>query len=107
MISFRPHKLNLIKYGNGSYDSTGKFIPGGESVITDIECRFEPNGRANTIALEDGQVYVYSYMVYLNVDCPEISYGDEVELINAYGGFVGKFPVKGFHRGQLNAKIWL
>lgn len=107
MVSFRPHTLNLVLSLSGEYNSTGKYIPGGQKVIKGVECRYEPNGRANSIVLQDGKVFIYSYMVYLDVDCPEISYGDVVELFDKNGNSIGEFTVQGFHRGQLNARIWL
>lgn len=107
MIDFRPHNLTLKVSLPGSYTESGKYIAGEERIIAGIPCRYEPNGRANTIALEDGSVYTYSYMVYLDVDCPEISYGDEVELFDQSGSSKGKFTSHGFHRGQLNARLWL
>ena len=107
MVSFRPHTLNLIVSLPGSVDSTGKYIPGGERMMEGIECRYEPNGKANSIVLEDGKAFVYSYMVYLSIDCPDISYGDSVELFNQQGTSVGRFTALGFHRGQLNAKLWV
>lgn len=107
MVDFRPHTLTLIVASPGYKDELGKFISGGEKLIEGIPCRYEPNGRANTIALDDGTVYMYSYMVYLDVDCPEISYGDEVELFDQVGVSKGRFTSHGFHRGQLNSKLWL
>lgn len=107
MVDFRPHTLTLTMTLPGSYDSTGRFFPGGADVIEGIPCRYEPNGRARSIALEDGSLYMYSYMVYLDTDCPEISFGDEVELFDQSGVSKGKFTAHGFHRGQLDSKLWL
>ena len=107
MVSFRPHTLDLIVSKPGGYDDLGRYVSGKEVVTQGIDCRFEPNGKANTIVLEDGRTFVYSYMVYLNVDCPDISYGDEVELFNQQGVSVGRFTAQGFHRGQLNSRLWV
>lgn len=107
MVSFRPHTLNLIRSNGGSYDEFGRFIPGSDFVVEGVECRYEPNGKANTIVLEDGKTHVYSFMVYLSVDCPDISYGDVIELFKQDGTLVGRFTAQGFHRGQLNARLWL
>lgn len=107
MVDFRPHTLTHIVALPGSKDELGKFLSGGEKTTENIPCRYEPNGRANTIALDDGTVYTYSYMVYLDVGCPEISYGDEVELFDQSGVSKGRFTSHGFHRGQLNSKLWL
>lgn len=107
MIDFRPHTLNLVVSMPGSYDASGAYIPGDQREFVGIPCRYEPNGRAKSIALEDGSLYMYSYMVYLDADCREISFGDEVELFDQFGNSRGKFTAHGFHRGQLNAKLWL
>lgn len=107
MVDFRPHTLDLSVALPGSYDSTGSYIDGGRRETRGIACRFEPNGMAKSIALEDGSLYTYSYMVYLDTDCPEISFGDEVELFDQYGASRGRFTAHGFHRGQLNSKLWL
>lgn len=107
MVDFRPHTLDLIVSLPGCYDATGQYIEGRKNVVKGIVCRYEPNGRARSIALEDGSLYTYSYMVYLDTDCPEISFGDEVELFDQSGASRGKFTSHGFHRGQLNSKLWL
>lgn len=107
MISFRPHTLTLTVSGHGYQREDGVYVPGKDVVISGIPCRYEPNGRAATIALEDGTIYTYSYMVYLGVDCPEISFGDTVELFNQKGGTIGQFTCHGFHRGQLNSRLWV
>lgn len=107
MVDFRPHTLTLTIDLPGVYDANGTYMVGDKKVIEGIGCRYEPNGRAKSIALEDGSLYTYSYMVYLDVDCPEISFGDEVELFDQSGVSRGKFTVHGFHRGQLNSKLWL
>ena len=107
MVDFRPHTLNHIVSLPGSYDATGQYIEGEKVVNEGIECRYEPNGKARSIAIEDGSLYTYSYMVYLDGDCPEISFGDEVELFDQFGKSRGKFTAHGFHRGQLNSKLWL
>lgn len=107
MVDFRPHTLDLIVTHPGYYDEKGSFVEGGQTVTHGVRCRYEPNGRARSIALEDGSLYMYSYMVYLDTDCPEISFGDEVELFDQSGISRGKFTAHGFHRGQLNSKLWL
>ena len=63
---FRPHILQY-QVTIGEYeDEIGDYHPGDSHFEGDIPCRFEPNGKANTIAFEDGKTYVYQYVVYLN-----------------------------------------
>lgn len=108
LVSFRPHCLHVISKGEGAYDSRGDWIESPERVAACVPCRYEPNGAAQTITLQDGTAYRYSYTVYLNVD-PSlvIRYGDIVELFSQDKTSVGRYEVKGFHRGQLDMKVWV
>lgn len=108
MVSFRPHTLRIVTRGEGGYGPNGDWIESVEAVSRPVICRYEPNGRANTVTLPDGSAYRYSYTVYLNVDPAfRIKYGDIIELTSQDGIMIGRFEVKGFHRGQLDMKIWV
>ena len=107
-VRFRPHTLSILEISGGRYDkATGDYVKGVEKWSCRIPCRYEPNGSANTVPIGEGKNYVYDYMVYLNTDCPEIRYGQTVELFDAEGKSHGQFASKGFHRGQLDSKLWL
>ncbi len=100
--------MRIIHRGAGSYASNGDWSESDPRNCKCIPCRYEPNGRANTIPLPDGTAYKYSYMVYLNVNpCLPIGYGDVIELFSQDGKSMGEYEVKGFHRGQLNMKVWV
>lgn len=105
-MNFRPHILQYQVSTPGYEDENGDYHPGASSFEGDIPCRYEPNGKANTIAFEDGKVYIYQYMVYLNQDCREFKIGDIIRLLNN-GTVVTTKQVQGFHRGQLNARLWV
>lgn len=109
IVSFRPHKMRIITKGEGSYDADGDWIESDASYSKYIACRYEPNGSANTITLPDGKEYRYSYTIYLNVDPTlVVRYGDILELTSQDGVVIGsRFEVKGFHRGQLDMKVWV
>lgn len=108
LVSFRPHKLRIITKGEGYYDKKRDWIEGKREYSDYYPCRYEPNGAARTIALPDGQEYRYSYMIYLNIDGPMLQFGDTIELVSQDGTVIGgDFEVKGFHRGQLDAKVWV
>lgn len=108
MVSFRPHCMTVYRKGEGSYNTAGDWVESTETVATRVPCRYEPNGAARTITLQDGKEYKYSYMVYLCV-CPhlDIRYGDIIELTSQDGKSMGRYEVKGFHRGQLDMKVWV
>jgi hypothetical protein len=109
MVQFRPHTLRYSVVTAGYDDEDGNYVAGGSSLSESISCRYEPNGSANSIALpnSNGEVYTYSYIVYLDVTCRDFSYGDIIHLYNQSGSKIAEMPCKGFHRGQLNAKLWL
>lgn len=110
MVSFRPHKMRVIHKGDGKYNANGDWVQNDKPYSSDeIPCRYEPNGSANTITLPDGKEYRYSYTIYLNVN-PDlvIQYGDIIELTSQDGIVIGSnFEVRGFHRGQLDMKVWV
>lgn len=109
MVSFRPHKMRIVTKGSGAYDKDGDWVSTAATYSAYIACRYEPNGSASTISLPDGNEYRYSYTIYLDVN-PSlvIHYGDIVELTSQDGVVIGSdFEVKGFHRGQLNMKVWV
>ena len=106
--SFRPHKIRKVVEATGAYNAIGDYVPGGKSESDWYACRYEPNGSAQTISLQDGTNYQYHYTVYLWPDVPfEVEYGDVVELLSQKDESLGKFDVKGFHRYQLGLRIWL
>ena len=107
-VRFRPHTLSLLDVVDGSYDdTTGDYTQGRKEWSERIPCRYEPNGQAKTVPVGEGKDYVYEYKVYLNQDCPEIRFGQKVKLYDADGNELGEFTSKGFHRGQLDSKMWL
>lgn len=106
MLKLRPHILQYEVKSNGHEDENGDWHPGTSSFEGNIPCRYELNGKANTITFEDGSSYAYQYMVYLNQNCKSLSYGDTVRILKE-GVVVCTKKVQGFNRGQLNAKLWL
>jgi len=108
MVSFRPHKMRIVTRGDGAYDTNGNWTESAPSYSDYIPCRYEPNGSAQTITLPDGTIYRYSFTVYMCVNpALLLRYGDVIELTSQDGIVRGEFPVKGFHRGQLDMKVWV
>lgn len=107
MIDIRPHTIVLHSDGEGHYDASGDWIAGGSVASEPVPCRYEDNGKAETIRLDDGSDYRYTYVVYLDVDCPDYRKGQTVELFGGRGGSLGRFTVQGFHRRQLHSVLWV
>ncbi|MEG2771980.1 MAG: hypothetical protein RR960_06525 [Alistipes sp.] len=111
MVEFRPHKLQYTSTTGGHEDpENGDWIPGVTSWSKAVSCRYVPNGRAVEIELPngDGTVKKYTYKVLLDLDyTKDYTFGEPIRLFDQRGVQVAEKTVLGFHRGQLNMKIWL
>jgi len=108
MISFRPHTLKYAVISEGHFDEIGDYVVGSVEFNEEaIPCRYEPNGRASSVAFADGRTYVYQYVVYLDVNCRKFELDETVRLYDTEGNMIAEYKVQGFHRGQLNSKLWL
>lgn len=107
LVSFRPHTLRIATFTEGYYDGNRDYHAGVEILSEPIACRYEPNGAAKVVPIGEGRNSVYSYKVYLDVSCPEIPFGTRLELYDANGNSMGIYSSLGFHRGQLDSKLWV
>lgn len=108
VIALKPHILEYeIKTQEGYEDSMGDFHEGKTEWVGKIECDAVPsNGKSNEIKFEDGSVKSYSYTIYMDSNVREFKLGERVR-VTLYGGDKRVFTVKGFHRYQLQAKLWV
>lgn len=108
VLKLKPHILEYeVKTKEGYEDSLGDFHEGKTEWIGNIPCDAVPsNGRANEIEFEDGTLHTYTYTIYLDANVRDFTIGDMVR-VTLYGGVKKVFSVKGFHRYQLQAKIWV
>lgn len=106
VIEFKPHLLSYLVVEPGYDDDNGDHHEGSSSWSDPIECHAVPAGAANGITFADGTTSHYSYVVgRLDARCREFKIGEDVKLI--IDGMERKFQVKGFHRYQLQSKLWL
>lgn len=106
VLNLKPHVLEYELTTDGYEDSNGDYHEGQTQWIGPIECDAVPSGSSNKIEFEDGSVHVYSYTIYLKNNVREFSIGERVR-VTLYGGKKRVFSVKGFHRYQLQAKLWV
>lgn len=108
VLSLKPHRLEYqVETQEGYEDSLGDYHPSTLKWVGLIECDAVPSsGKSNEIKFEDGSVSHYSYVVYMNSNVREFAIGEKVR-ITLYGGLQRVFTVKGFHRYQLQAKLWV
>lgn len=106
VLNRNPHRLQYLISSLGYEDEDGNYHSDKEYWEGDIPCDAVPVGKAEEKVFEDGVVRKYSYTVYLPSNCQTFSIGDRVK-IRLSGGIEREFEVKGFHRYQLQCKIWV
>lgn len=106
VIELKPNTLSYLITTNGYRDDNGDWHEGISKWSDPIECHAVPVGRANEITFADGTTTTCTYTVgRLNPDCREFQTGERVRL--DVNGVIREFQVKGFHRYQLQSKIWV
>lgn len=107
VLKLKPHILEYKITSEGYEDSNGDYHEGTSTWEGNIPCDAVPsNGKSNEVKFEDGSVHRYSYTIYLGSDVREFFIGDVVR-VTFLGGVTRTFSVKGFHRYQLQAKLWV
>lgn len=101
-----PHQLSYLVTTSGYEDDNGDYHEGENHWEGCMPCDAVSAGKAEEKEFEDGVVRSYSYTVYLPSDCRTFTIGDRVKL-GLIGGIQKEFEVKGFHRYQLQCKMWI
>lgn len=99
--------MQAISSSDGEYNEIGDWIEGAPALSTPVPCRYEQNGKAQTIIQKDGKAYVYSLVVYLDLSEVDYPLGTTVHLFDESGTKVFEKRVEGLRKGQLNMTIWL
>lgn len=106
VINLIPHTLRYCIVTDGYEDENCDWHEGSEQWSEPISCHAVAAGSANEIAFPDGSVHTYSFTVgRLEPDCREFKIGEKIRL-NVLGQEYN-LDVKGFHRYQLQSKIWV
>lgn len=110
ILDLKPHRLEYLSVSEGYEDEYGDYHSGSGEWLELCECDVVPAGPANQIALPDGTTVQYSYTIYLPRDTREFLVGEKVR-VSLFGEGVRReareFSVKGFHRYQLQSKMWV
>ena len=105
VLVMKKHRLSYLVTTDGYEDENGDYHEGSTEWRGYIPCNAVPAGKAAERMFEDGKVRAYSYTVNLNIDF-DLKIGDRVK-IEFLNGEVRQFGVKGFHRYQLQCKVWV
>lgn len=106
LLDFKRFDLYRLIQSEGYTDENGDYHTGEAKWKWCCKCDVVPAGRANEITIPDGTISNYSYIIYnLPVGIRKFEYGDTIK-IKLIGGEETELHVKGFHRYQLQSKIW-
>lgn len=107
VINLIPHTLRYCIVIDGYEDENGDWHEGSEEWSEPIKCHaVHSSGAANAIAFPDGTTAIYSYMIErLKPNCREFEIGEKIKL-NIFGT-EREYQVKGFHRGQIQSRLWV
>lgn len=102
VLNFTPHVLSYKSVTQGYNDDNGDWVNGADYWIDNYcKCDYVPAGKANVITIPDGSAISYSYTVYLPKTCKDFEYGDIIKIDDK------EYQVLGFHRYQLQCKMWI
>lgn len=107
VLDLALHALSYKEVSSGYNDDNGDWVEGTERWVEDYcKCDIVPAGKANVITIPDGSTQNYSYTICnLPRTCRDFHYGDTIRL--SLFGNERDFVVLGFHRYQLQCKIWV
>lgn len=106
VIDLVPHYISYLEVCEGYEDENGDWHEGLTEWHEEIPCHAVPAGASNTISFADGENVTYSYTIgRLAPVCREFKVGEKIKL--HIDDYIREFTVKGFHRYQLQSKIWV
>ncbi len=93
----------------GGYDENMNPIPEHYDFMPLSSCRIEKNGTAKTITGNDGNSYVYSYIVYMPKGLGVIPRKDDKVRITKAEGTIdqAEYGVLDFSLGLFNERLWI
>lgn len=107
LLNFRASKLYRQVKKHDVYDDDGNFRPTLFEWEFCCDCNVVPVGEANKITTPDGTIDFYSYTVNgLPPGIKKFEYGEFVKL-EILEDEEAILKVKGFHRYQLQCKLWV
>lgn len=106
VLQLKPCRLSYLTSSEACEDENGDLINGNSQWEGDIECGSVPAGKSNERKFEDGNIKAYSYTLTLPANCRDFAIGDRIKL-RFIDHTEREFQVLGFHRYQLQCKMWV
>lgn len=86
---------------------TGEWIVASRTWKLLTKCRDDANSSGNKIETTDGQVYVFSYTIYLPKGLIKVPIGANIEVKDKNGNTRASGEIIKFYNGQLHSIIWV
>jgi hypothetical protein len=108
MVVQYPHYLYVRDASDVSQDGWGDWVSSAriDGYIAESYCRVELSG-GQPVSLQDGRTFIPSATIYLPLSAPEITGGQRIYAVDAYGRTLIDNVVAGGSRGQYNCRIWV
>lgn len=98
----------ISQQAEATYDeSTGNFSENTSQWVEISKCRDEINGGGQKVITEDGEVYVYSAVIYLPKEAPKVLKGQRVLVLDEEGNIRLTGNSTLFKKEQLHARLWV
>lgn len=112
LVDQYPDSLSFISEGTPAVydDETGNWTPAVPGATISTDCRYEASSGNGWIPAADGTRTNYSGIIYMPLTAPIIKTGTTVTITEKREGIADNVftdEVLRFHRGQLNARIWV
>jgi hypothetical protein len=104
VVNFYPHILKFTPAGDSTRDTDGNWIPGADASEVQLQCRAEPEAIGAYLVGADSKRIDYSWIVYMPLGS---TVEEGVSVTIDTGATEITDTVKRFHKGQLNARVWL
>lgn len=103
-----PYTLWVFKKSESTYnENDGTWSNGSEEWVNVSKCRDEGNGGGSSIVTEDSEVYIFNAVVYLPKNCPKVSLGELVKVLDQDGNTRIQGNNKLHKNEQLHSRLWL
>ena len=120
---YYQHLYRLVT-NESTQDATGAGVQGSKSWVYVGLCREETNGKGSSVATADGNVLVFSSLVYMPIGTPRIDEGTQILILrnqqdvsNITDTFITDGKISGevviigrcmkFDMGRLHCRMWI
>jgi hypothetical protein len=120
---YYQHLYRLVT-NESTQDATGAWVQGSKTWVYVGLCREETNGKGSSVATADGNVLVFSSLVYMPIGTPRIDEGTQILILrnqqdvsNITDTFITDGKISGevviigrcmkFDMGRLHCRMWI